>query len=240
MKQLLYCVLWSESVQNLPSITGVQEQQIKFVSHANLACVVSQFDSTQTSLDVQTLMTYHKVVDNCFKHGALIPFRFRTVLNDENEVMSHLLAHGTEYERKLMDLKGKTEMGIRLIVENNPLTGSRDEAGPELNLDAENPGKSYLARRKELYMSHAALDSKCQAIVEELKNSLKGVFIDVKVDPLGKNLADRTLEKETLISVYYLVETGSVERFRTAVEKIRPFVNAKVLVSGPWAPYNFV
>ena len=239
MKLLLYCVLTSESAQDSSAMKGVQGSDIRFVRNGRLAAVVSDFDSSQASMDVQNLMLYHDIIDNCFKCGALIPFRFRTVLKNDDEVKRHLDEHGTEYERKLEYLKDKTEMGVRLIIEKSPKDNSRMEQMEHDSSKSRNPGKSYLAKRKALYGAQENFDARCQSSIEALRESLKGLFVDFKMEPSAK-MASGAQEKETLISVYCLVEKGSVDHFRNAVEELKPSLDAKILLSGPWAPYNFV
>ena len=69
--------------------------------------------------------------------------------------------------------------------------------------------------------------------------TLKGLFVDLKIEPSTKT-ATGAQEKETLISVYCLIQKDSVDRFRMAIEELKPSLDAKILMSGPWAPYNFV
>ena len=204
-----------------------------------LAAVVSEFDSSQGAMDVQSLMIYHDVIDNCFKFGALIPFRFRTVLKDDDEVRRHLEERGTEYESKLEYLTGKTEMGVRLIVEKSPKESLNLEIVENDISSSENPGKSYLAKRKALYGVQESFDAKCESCIEALKMTLKNLFVDLKFEPSTKP-ATGAQEKETLISVYCLIQKDSVDRFRMAIEELKPSLDAKILMSGPWAPYNFV
>lgn len=239
MKLLLYCVSGAQSVQDSITIKGVQGSDIRFVRSGKLAAVVSEFDSSQGAMDVQSLMIYHDVIDNCFKFGALIPFRFRTVLKDDDEVRRHLEERGTEYEGKLEYLTGKTEMGVRLIVEKSPKESLNLEIVENDISSSENPGKSYLAKRKALYGVQESFDAKCESCIEALKMTLKNLFVDLKIEPSTKP-ATGAQEKETLISVYCLIQKDSVDRFRMAIEELKPSLDAKILMSGPWAPYNFV
>lgn len=239
MKLLLYCVLAYESVQDSKAMKGVQGSDVRLLRSGQLAAVVSEFDSSQVSMDVQNLMLYHDVIDNFFKCGALIPFRFRTVLKNDDEVKRHLDEHGTEYERKLEYLKDKTEMGVRLIIEKSPKDNSSKELIEQDCSDLRNPGKSYLAKRKALYGAQETFDTRCDGCVEALRKSLHGLFADFKIEPSTK-VASGAQDKETLISIYCLVEKGSLDRFRNAIDELKPTLDAKILLSGPWAPYNFV
>ncbi len=239
MKLLLYCVSGSESAKDSITMKGVQGRDIRLVRSGKLTAVVSEFDSSQGSMDVQSLMIYHDIIDHCFKAGALIPFRFRTVLKDGDEVKRHLDERGMEYEGKLGYLSGKTEMGVRLIVEKSPKKSSNRENVQDDSSDSKNPGKSYLAKRQALYGVQESFDAKCESSIEALKKALQGLFVDIKIEPSMK-MAPGAQDKETLISVYCLIEKGSVDRFRMAIEEFKTVLDAKILLSGPWAPYNFV
>ena len=42
-----------------------------------------------------------------------------------------------------------------------------------------------------------------------------------------------------LVSLYFLTPRSTVERFRHRAREIHPPGGAKLLLSGPWPPYNF-
>ncbi len=239
MKRLLYCVLWSGAVKDLPQNKGVQDQQIKFVEHGKIAAVISDFDPSEISLDIQNLLIYHNVVDLCFRCGPVIPFRFKTILASESEVMRHLDQRGTDYESTLFRLDNKIEMGIRLILDKRQTEQIDLKENENNEVDSDNPGKSYLAKRRTLYTYQNGLDSRCQEIIDASRKAVEGLYIEHKVESSPKAIQNSS-GNEILVSIHFLIHKSSVERFREIFDEIRPTLGARVLISGPWAPYNFV
>lgn len=239
MKRLIYCVLWSGAVRDLPQNKGVQDQEIKYVECGKIAAVTSDFDLSETSLDVQNLLVYHNVVDLCFRCGPVIPFRFKTILANESEVRRHLEQRGTDYESTLSRLDEKVEMGIRLILDKRQMdqTDFKENGGAEL--DCDNPGKSYLSKRRTVYAYQNALDTRCQEIIDASTKAVKGLYVEHKVESTPKAIPNSS-GNEILVSIHYLMHKSSVERFREIFDEMRPTLGGRVLISGPWAPYNFV
>lgn len=239
MKLLMYCVLSAGAAKSFIGKKGVQDQNTKLVSHEDIAVAVSPFDPAISSLDIQTLMVYHDIIGYCFNLGTVIPFRFKTILRDEAEVRRHLEQRGTDYESTLRRLNGKTEMGMRLILDKIPIVDSVVEGTPDHDVNTENPGMSYLFKRRKIYGQQMATDSRCQESIEAAKKVLEGLYVDLKVESSPK-AGSGSRENEILISIYFLVERESVDRFRTVTEENKSILGGRVLISGPWAPYNFV
>lgn len=239
MKLLLYCILWARSDRHLPADKGVQDREIKFIEHEQIAAVVSDFDPSVRSLDVQNLILYHDVIDSCFQMGAVIPFRFKTILANEAEIKRLLVQRGTDYESNLSRLKDKTEMGIRLILDKIQTEKAALNEPLDNEMDSESPGMSYLAKRKNVYSYQNAVDTRCQELVDISKKALEGLYVDFKLDA-SQTASSHSSGKEIMISSYFLIDKSSVQQFKAIFEEIKPGLGARVLVSGPWAPYNFV
>jgi hypothetical protein len=50
---------------------------------------------------------------------------------------------------------------------------------------------------------------------------------------------ERVEKKGDVASVYHLVPSGSVNRYRKALETAARDANLRVLITGPWPPYAF-
>jgi hypothetical protein len=59
-------------------------------------------------------LQFHHVVSAIFAHAAVVPFRFPTLVADENELTSHLRAHAAEYRDALVRLRGMVQMEMRI------------------------------------------------------------------------------------------------------------------------------
>ncbi|MDD3472037.1 MAG: GvpL/GvpF family gas vesicle protein [Syntrophaceae bacterium] len=239
MKLLLYCVMRANHSRNLPHKKGIQDQNLMVVGHREVTAIVSNYNPNECALDVDTLLKYHHVIEGCFRHGTVIPFRFKTFLNDEKEVETHLEQHGMDYEETLTRLDEKVEMGIRVIMERIGPEGDGSISEEGLSFDTIRPGKSYLDRRRHVYKNEGALDSRLQAVVSYIKEALNGFYVDFKIDSV-KKVSSRATDKNLLISMYFLINKSSLGMFQSIVDQMKAQLGRSILLSGPWAPYNFV
>jgi hypothetical protein len=70
-------------------------------------------------------------------------------------------------------------------------------------------------------------------LVKELCDSLYGSFVRHKVEFPSSG-------RSRLLSLYFLVPRDSVGCFRRAARGLHRNESVKLLLSGPWPPYNFV
>ena len=115
-------------------------------------------------------------------------------------------------------------MGIRL------LWPPSDTPLPSL---AHSPGAAYLASLRNRYPSQDTLAPEegllADRIVALLDNWSTEQRREVSLSHQGR-----------LLSLYFLTSKTGVKRFRSRARKISPPDGAKILLSGPWPPYNFV
>ena len=240
MKQLVYCVMDPKKFQEDESIVGVGSQRIIFLNGSDLCAAVSNFDNSETSFDVTSMITYHNVIETLFERLAIIPFRFRTLLNNKEEVLAMLETKNHDYKQLLLKLDGVIEIGIRLV----SAKPAKDNT-PQKNclfkrpFKDSNPGTSYLANRKAFYSTASWIEDQKKEFSELCVNQFKGLFVDLKSEaarlPEIRNRRDLMM-----ISIYFLVKKDLLQRFRYKFQELRSVTPGKMLLSGPWPPYNFV
>lgn len=240
MKRLLYCVLDPEKFQENEPIIGVGAQPIIFLNGSNLCAAVSDFENSQTSFDVSSMITYHNVIETLFKQVAIIPFRFKTLLNSEEELFKMLEEHESHYTKLLSRLDGVVEIGIRFVhakpVKEN-VTLNNDSSKQYYNCS--NPGTSYLASRRSFYSSASWIEQQKKEFSELCVNRFNGLFVDMKSE--AARLPEIQNRKDLmLVSIYFLVKKDMVQKFRANFQEFRTLAPGKTLLSGPWPPYNFV
>ena len=161
--------------------------------------------------------------------------RYGCQLEDASEAVGLLERHRDEYGTLLDELEGLGEMGIHVLLDSSG-AGTESDAWPvppESFPLACNSGAAYLAAKRQRYLGldRAALHQRL--LVEEFCGSLAGLFVRRKVEFPDSN-------RSRLLSLYFLVPRASVESFRRAARHLHPKESVKLLLSGPWPPYNFV
>jgi len=107
-------------------------------------------------------------------------------------------------------------------------------------------GRTYLTSRKAHYEQEDNLGKEIDTIIEQYRKAFSGLYVKFKAEyaSIG-NLQSSIFNHQSqppnpLLSLYFLVPRQSVERFRRVFRHICSGQDAKVLLSGPWPPYNFV
>ncbi len=122
-----------------------------------------------------------------------------------------------------------------------------------VSLSPRHRGVAYLAQRNRYYAQKDGGREEVEATTEQIKTALAGLFVNCrseahKPDAPAKAFAGASglcseasaRNRTTLLSLYFLVRSENVERFREACHRLQQTFPGKVLLTGPWVPYNFV
>jgi hypothetical protein len=138
-----------------------------------------------------------------------------------------------ECDALLSRLDGLAEMGIQFAA-NASHAGSTgaSTADPETSPHGTvRSGISYLLSKKQYYGDADRMTEQRNQVANAVCKTLSGLFVRHKVE-----LPSRGTH---VVSLYFLVPRTSVELFREAGRQCLKDGSMKLVVSGPWPPYNF-
>src|SRR5437016_5811845 len=116
MPVLAYCITEAHSELAIPA-AGVGSMPIKAVVAGPLQCFVSRFESGSMEGKAtirESALEFHRTVQELFRQTAVVPFRFPTILADENEISAFVANHSSEYARALLRIRDSVQMDIRI------------------------------------------------------------------------------------------------------------------------------
>ncbi|HEY1220701.1 MAG: GvpL/GvpF family gas vesicle protein [Bryobacteraceae bacterium] len=215
MKYLLYGIVAQDSAGCPPGICLIPAH--------GLAATVSAVEEMSAPPSVSSLLAYEKVVEAIHAGQAVIPLRYGCVMESESAVVRLLEDHHQEYGALLARLRGMTEMGIRV------LWPASAEVLPDV---PPSPGARYLASLRNRYHSAGVLDAEETQLADRIAGLLAGCSTEQRTEVSSSS-------QRRLLSLYFLTSRTGVERFRNQARQICPPSGAKILLSGPWPPYNF-
>ena len=215
MRYLLYGVIGQDSAECPPGTS--------LLAAHGLGVVFSAVEETTASPSVASLLAYERVVEAIHARQAVIPLRYGCVMESESAVLRLLENHRQEYWALLARLVGMTEKGIRV------LWPARPELLPAFPLS---PGARYLASLRNPYNATHPLAGEETQLADQIVGLLPGCFTEQRRDVSSSS-------QRRLLSLYFLTSKTGVERFRSTARRICPPSGAKLLLSGPWPPYNF-
>lgn len=230
MRYLLYCIFPSRRDQDRKNLLGVGRQPVLLISKNGLTAAVSRIAPSDLVADVQRLLAYERVIESFHRDRTIIPMRYGCLLEEESQVLRLLEERSGQCHALLEEIEGCVEMGIRALISDStspipqPLVRTPQSA---------TSGRAYLAERKAHYEQEEMYVQKVGWVAQWCRASLAGLFVKCKTEysPIRNPL---------LLSLYFLVARGSVECFRKGFQHISIKAPARLLLSGPWPPYNFV
>lgn len=243
MKFLLYCIV-SCSGHKLPeTLAGVDGQPVSLIVKNGVAAAVSKIEHAADYVpDISQILEYKKVVETLHGSHTVIPMRYGCLFENERQIIGMLEGRGHEYQLLLLKLEGCMEMGLRVLIANcgsrTADLGKREENPIVPNLKTIPSGRAYLATIKGRYTQHAKITEEMNEVNRQCRSALSGLFVQCKEEyPSPPNPQTIT---PSVYSLYFLVSEESVDRFREEARCIRLHETMKLLLSGPWPPYNFV
>ena len=231
MSNLLYSIFSGPLPPGLKLPAGVAGQPVEVVEHQGLGAAVSELAQAGVPADVPGLLAYGTVVEFLFRHVTVIPLRYGAMAGDRREILAVLEKHHKEYAALLAELDGMAEMGVEVLSEGCVGEATTAANAPACPPGAAPSGASYLSGKKLYYRSADRMVERDNELVEEISESVAGLFVRRKVERPSR---------DRLLRLYFLVPRAAVECFRRTSRQGSRNQPVKLLLSGPWPPYNFV
>src|SRR4029077_10401630 len=127
---LLYCIA-KRDVQVRTSLTGVAGDPVVRAETGPLATFTSHNTDSAVWLRSElkaSAIEFHRVLSEVFKSSAIIPFRFPTIFESEEQLAKHLQERSSEYNGLLEKFSDMVQMEIRLT---HPGLGTLSGSGTE-------------------------------------------------------------------------------------------------------------
>lgn len=233
MRYLLYCVFHSPRHQKPETLLGVAGQPVSLVASNGLSAAVSRTADSDLAPDNSRTLTYENVIESFHRDHTVIPMRYGCLFEEETQIIRLLEQYCEPYKALLKELEGSVEMGIRVLFQNVDRGNPQNSPNAESSASPPATGTAYLTAQRDRYAEKDRMALHQGMISDEICGCLSGLFVRSKRE-------FSLLAGSRLLSLCFLVPRSSVEAFRKAFRYISLNEPAKLLLSGPWPPYNFV
>ncbi len=224
MKYLLHCI-FASNADPQPSVPA----GVVIVEALGLRAALSCLDGPRPPLDIGCLLAYEKVVAALHEQQPVIPVRYGCTMESEAAVRRLLDEHREEYQRLLREFEGMAEMGLRILVGNR----QNSRAGESLSNAPATPGAAYLDSLRKRHAAETRLTEEEQTLAAGIYKALGGLYVRERGEA-------STIDGMRLLSLFFLVPTKYIAWFLKRIERFHSWRAPRLLVSGPWPPYNFV
>jgi Gas vesicle synthesis protein GvpL/GvpF len=204
------------------SLAGVRDEALVSVEHKGINAIAGWMErAPEVARD--TLLAQDRVVRHLHaRAAALLPMRFGSSLDDENQAREFVERRRTVLQEQLELVRGREQMTLRIL---GPSPAVREEHGARAEKkaeDPEGPGARYLARRAadKIPPSLRSFDDRLQAFQ-------RAVRVELHRHP------------ELIATIYHLVDRGTADVYRRAVEDAARQERLNIRISGPLPAYAF-
>lgn len=239
----IYCIIdWGEKkpIGNFGNI-GIGENAVYTIDYKDIAAVVSTIPFKQMDSNLNDIVAHQRVVEAAREAGTVLPVRFGVILKNEEGIKKLLARSYRDYGAKISRLKGKDEIGIKVLLNKTSLKKieAQTEQSEEIRkikqeMSAAKPGTSYFLKLR---------------LQDAMKNETL-MKIDRMVGEINTSLAEAAEDKrllkgdvgEIVLNAAYLVDKGRIRAFDAKVKELKERFEKDGMTlhrSGPWAPYSF-
>lgn len=215
-------------------IPGVSGAIVEYLESDGLLAAVSAMPSNPEKPDIRQLERFHAVVAELHRSHPVIPLRWGQFFPDREQARQALHANADHYRKTLRRVAGCVEMSIRALV---PDTGG-EKGTPQVrpHREAESAGKRFLESRRAEYGLHSAVERQHARLESACRNAFSGLCRAQAGEPSNTPMAT----DHHLATLYFLVPRQQLQAFRAAYRRLAEEYPLKLLLTGPWPPYNFV
>lgn len=235
MKLYIYGVIDSNGEIDR-TIKGIKGTPVGNIPYRDIGVAVGRFEDLRDIRKTNSL-EHEDVVEALMKRFTVLPFRFHTLFDKEERILSILEDHYSDFRENLDRLRNKGEFGIKVIWPGERIkTQIEREYGRNHHAATEASNSTadrYIEEKFEKYKIEKEFEEKAEICIAIVDNFLNRFAAEKKLE--------KTKSKDLLLSAFYLVEKGKQKDFKEALDilKIAPG-DFKYLSTGPWPPYNFI
>ncbi|MBI5193262.1 MAG: GvpL/GvpF family gas vesicle protein [Nitrospirae bacterium] len=218
-------------------IRGLEGERIYNISFMDIGIVASNFKGIIKDITKTHVLVHEYVMERLMKKFTVLPFRFRTLFNKEEDVLSLIRGCYIDVRENLNRLNNKAEFGIKVIWSGDKIKEQieRDLCKREYNLHGgyDLPEKRFIEEKFEKYKIDKEYGEKADICISIVDNFFNRFAAEKKIEKLKS--------KDLLLNAFYLVENEKQGDFKKAFGHLKSAPgDFKYLLSGPWPPYNFV
>lgn len=255
----VYCVLDARAPQPA-ELGGIDERfAVERVEAAGLAALVSRVPRAEFAAEPlrenlnkldwleRVARAHEAVLEAVLADATIVPLRLCTLYENEDGVRRMLHQEQAALTAALGALLGREEWGVKLFVDAEKLqeearASSEEAAKLTRELERQSGGGAYmLQRRLERHLREVS-NSLASAVAADMQERLEALGVEVVLrSPQNRELSGH--EGEMLTNAACLVDAAGLQRLQqlaTQMEERYDSLGARVELTGPWPPYNFV
>lgn len=219
---------------------GERGDELHSLSYKDVAVVISSSPIIKYPVCRENCLTHERAVEAVMKEGfTVLPVRYCTIAEDENQVKKILKRDYERFKDLLLKIENKVELGLKAIFDEKLIYRDILAKNKEIRLWKEKlinkpPEKTYHQRIEVGRMVESALNAEKEKAKTLALRTLKGLAEDyVVADNYGERM---------FLNASFLVERNKEPEFDKKVDELneRFEQGLKLKYVGEMPPFNFV
>lgn len=189
---------------------------------------------------------HEMVIEEIMKDITVLPFKFGTIFQSEENVEKLLKERNTEFKQIIANLEGKEEWGLKIYCArekfNDTLKKENERVQDiEKEIASSSKGKAYLLKKKKSELIKNIVDEKISEYTQDSFERLKRTSLEAKINKiLPKEVTEK--REPMVLNAAFLVNKKRVKEFNNVIQYLKTKYTDKGLIfdcTGPWPAYNF-
>jgi len=236
----IYCIIESDTPQSFGAIgVGERGDEVYTVCSNGLATVVSSSPIKKYPLSRDNLLCHQRAVEEAMKTHTVLPVRFVTIAEDEEQVKKILEKEHDRLVSLFRTFEGKKELGLKAMFKEDVIYKELLAKHEHIRTAKEriaslSPEEQHYQLIEVGRQVEAALQEEKEICEEVITSTLSPLSVDMKrIDPYGNMM---------ILNAAFLVEKRKEQEFDQKVEELSEKYsdNIKFKYVGTAPPCNFV
>jgi len=217
----------------VPPVDGVESAPVRALEHADLTALVSSIQRTE--LRAADVRAHWRVLEHVFEHATILPVRFGTVMESEEEVRARLLKPNEDRLAELLEtMDGLIQLNVK---------GRYDEESLLREILREVPALARLRERVErrgAMSDQIALGQHVEQEIEQ-RRARDTAVVRGALEGLAAAARDDQVRHPDAFNIAFLVPRDGTDAFGEGVGRVRDGFGDRIEIRyvGPTPPFSF-
>jgi len=217
----------------IPPVDGVGAAPVRALTHSGLAALVSPVSKTE--LRAKDVRAHWRVLEHAFEHATVLPVRFGTLMESDDEVRARLLEPNEERISELLQaMSGLIQLNVK---------GRYDETSLLRGILREHPTLARLRERAERSGTMADQIALGQHVEREIerRRARDTEVVRLALDGVAVSMREEQVRHPDAFNVAFLVARDRMDDVGRRVGTVRAQLKDSVEISyvGPVPPFSF-
>lgn len=226
----------------VPKVTGLGGSPVSALAQEGLSCFLSEycgpeFETLSKEEVLRSLFIHQAVVEEIMQEHTVLPLKFGTLMDGEDEVLSFLSQGRHRLVGALARLQNRVEVEVAATWDTNQvlreLAGQEDIARARTAISTMPPGKAVQYQIRFGQMLKEAMDRRRDSYQEEMLAFLKPVALEVQANAL--------VSDQMVMNVAFLLNKDWQQAFDDRISHLNDLFQNQInfRIIGPLPPYSF-